>query len=81
MVGRWSDAYGRRPFLIVTFIFASMPVLVLFFNLHYNTSMYFYYPAQVSFCFNLGCMFYMFSFGGGDASDRVGGLQPKSRSL
>ena len=47
MVGRWSDAYGRRPFLILTFIFASMPVLVLFFNLHYQTSMYFYYPAQV----------------------------------
>ena len=48
MVGRWSDAYGRRPFLILTFVFASLPVMVLFFNLHFKTSMYFYYPAQAS---------------------------------
>lgn len=46
-VGKWSDAYGRQPFLLLTFVCASFPVLVLYFNLNYGLSMYFYFPAQV----------------------------------
>lgn len=50
LVGKWSDAYGRQPFLLVTFICSSFPVLVLFFNFNYGLSMYFYFPAQVTLC-------------------------------
>jgi len=48
MVGRWSDAYGRQPFLVMTFVCASFPVMVLFLNLHFGISMFFYFPAQVT---------------------------------
>lgn len=46
LIGKWSDCYGRQPFLVLTFVCASFPVLVLFFNLNYGLSMYFYFPAQ-----------------------------------
>ena len=46
LVGKFSDAYGRRPFLAATFICASFPVMVLCFHLNFGLSMYFYFPAQ-----------------------------------
>lgn len=47
LVGRWSDAYGRKPFLIICFALASLPVLVLVLHMRYNISLLFYFPAQV----------------------------------
>ncbi|KAK9787487.1 hypothetical protein WJX73_002756 [Symbiochloris irregularis] len=47
LVGRWSDAYGRKPFLIICFLLASLPVLVLVLHMCYQLPLYFYFPAQV----------------------------------
>ena len=47
LVGKWSDVYGRKPFLMMTFICASFTITVLFLNLNFGVSMFFYFPAQV----------------------------------
>ena len=49
-VGRWSDAYGRKLFLVVCFSFAALPVLILTLHMQYGLSLYFYFPASVRPC-------------------------------
>ena len=49
-MGRWSDAYGRKPFLIICFLLASLPVLVLVLHMVYQLPLYFYFPAQARAC-------------------------------
>ena len=46
-VGRWSDAYGRKPFLVICYSFACLPVLILTLHMQYGLSLYFYFPASV----------------------------------
>ena len=46
-MGRWSDAYGRRPFLVLCFIFAGLPVIVLTLHIQYHISLYYYFPVMV----------------------------------
>ncbi len=47
MIGSWSDKYGRKPFLIIAFSTASLPLLVILLHLQFGLSMLFYFPAQV----------------------------------
>ncbi len=47
MIGSWSDKYGRKPFLIIAFSTASLPLLVILLHLQFGVSMLFYFPAQV----------------------------------
>lgn len=59
LVGRWSDAYGRKPFLIICFLLASLPVLVLVLHMCYQLPLYFYFPAQawtLAHSFACSCM-------------------------
>ena len=51
MVGSWSDLYGRKPFLVVGFFTALLPVSVVSLHLTFPglVSLYLYYPASVSF--------------------------------
>ncbi|DBA82924.1 hypothetical protein WJX77_008143 [Trebouxia sp. C0004] len=46
MIGSWSDKYGRKPFLIIAFSTASLPLLVILLHLQFGLSMLFYFPAQ-----------------------------------
>ena len=46
-MGRWSDAYGRKPFLVICYSFACLPVLILTLHMQYDVSLYFYFPASV----------------------------------
>lgn len=46
MIGSWSDKYGRKPFLIIAFSTASLPLLVILLHLQFGVSMLFYFPAQ-----------------------------------
>ena len=48
MIGSWSDKYGRKPFLIIAFSTASLPLLVILCHLQFGLSMLFYFPAQAS---------------------------------
>lgn len=47
MIGNWSDKYGRKPFMVMGFATASLPLLVILLNLQFGVSMLFYFPAQV----------------------------------
>ena len=47
MIGSWSDKYGRKPFLIIAFSTASLPLMVILLHLRFGLSMLFYFPAQV----------------------------------
>ena len=51
MIGSWSDKYGRKPFLIIAFSTASLPLLVILLHLQFGLSMLFYFPAQVTSLF------------------------------
>ena len=39
LVGRWSDVYGRKPFMIVALVFSALPAAVLVCYLHLGTSL------------------------------------------
>ena len=47
MIGNWSDKYGRKPFMVMGFATASLPLLVILLHLQFGVSMLFYFPAQV----------------------------------
>ena len=47
MVGRWSDVYGRKPFLLLALICAWAPILVLMLHIRHGLSLYYLFPAQV----------------------------------
>lgn len=46
VVGRWSDAYGRKPFLILSFACGGAQVIVLLLYITRGTSLLWYFPAQ-----------------------------------
>lgn len=48
MVGTWSDVWGRRPFLLMSMCFGSLPLAVLLCHLKLGTSLLLYYPASVA---------------------------------
>jgi MFS family permease len=48
MVGTWSDVWGRRPFLLLSMCFGSLPLAVLLCHLKLGTSLLLYYPASVA---------------------------------
>ena len=54
-MGRWSDAYGRKPFLVICYSFACLPVLILTLHMQYDVSLYFYFPASVRALLLLYC--------------------------
>ena len=48
MVGRWSDAYGRKPFLLLSFLCGGAQVFALLTYLTLGTSLFWMFPAQAS---------------------------------
>ena len=46
LIGRWSDRYGRRPFIAVFLMVASVPPFILAAHINYGLSLYYYFPAQ-----------------------------------
>lgn len=48
MVGRWSDGYGRKPFLILSFLCGGAQVFALLAYLKLGTSLFWMFPAQAS---------------------------------
>lgn len=48
LIGRWSDRYGRRPFLALFLTVAVVPPLLMAAHVNYGLSLYYYFPAQVS---------------------------------
>ena len=48
MVGRWSDAYGRKPFLLLSFLCGGAQVFALLSYLTLGTSLFWMFPAQAS---------------------------------
>ena len=46
VVGHWSDAYGRKPFLILSFACGGAQVFVLLLYITRGTSLLWYFPAQ-----------------------------------
>ncbi|CAL8465277.1 g4812 [Coccomyxa elongata] len=48
VVGRWSDAYGRKPFLILSFACGGAQVIVLLLYITWGTSLLWYFPAQAA---------------------------------
>ncbi|KAK9864269.1 hypothetical protein WJX84_011024 [Apatococcus fuscideae] len=46
LVGHWSDTYGRKPFLILAYLTACGPALVVLLHLTTGLSLYFYYFAN-----------------------------------
>ena len=53
MVGRWSDAYGRKPFLLLSFLCGGAQVFALLTYLTLGTSLFWMFPAQASSGSNL----------------------------
>jgi len=47
VVGRWSDGYGRKPFLILSFLCGGAQVFALLGYLTLGTSLFWIFPAQV----------------------------------
>lgn len=47
VVGRWSDAYGRKPFLVLSFACGGAQVVALLLSITMGTSLFWYFPAQV----------------------------------
>ena len=48
LIGRWSDRYGRRPFIAAFLVVASVPPFILAAHINYGLSLYYYFPAQAS---------------------------------
>ena len=46
LIGRWSDRYGRRPFIAVFLVVASVPPFILAAHINYGLSLYYYFPTQ-----------------------------------
>ena len=46
VVGRWSDWYGRKPFLLLSFLCGGAQVFALLSYLTLGTSLFFMFPAQ-----------------------------------
>lgn len=46
LIGRWSDRYGRRPFLALFLLIAMVPPLLMAAHVIFGLSLYFYFPAQ-----------------------------------
>ena len=47
VVGRWSDAYGRKPFLVLSFACGGAQVVALLLYITWGTSLFWYFPASV----------------------------------
>ena len=47
VIGRWSDAYGRKPFLVLSFTCGGAQVVALLLYITMGTSLFWYFPAQV----------------------------------
>ena len=47
-MGHWSDTIGRKPFLILAYLTACGPAVVVLLHLTMGLSLYFYYFANVS---------------------------------
>ncbi|KAK9805503.1 hypothetical protein WJX72_001711 [[Myrmecia] bisecta] len=46
MIGSWSDVYGRKPFLLLSFAITSLHEIVLLLHLSFGLSLLWYFPAQ-----------------------------------
>ncbi|EIE23230.1 MFS general substrate transporter [Coccomyxa subellipsoidea C-169] len=46
VVGRWSDAYGRKPFLVLSFACGGAQVVALLLYITWGTSLFWYFPAS-----------------------------------
>ena len=38
-MGRWSDAHGRKPFMLLAMVFNALPACVLVLYLYFGTSL------------------------------------------
>ena len=47
MVGRWSDAYGRKRFMMLSLTCSAAQMIALLLYLTRGTSLFFFFPCQV----------------------------------
>ena len=47
LVGRWSDTFGRKPFLLAAALSAAASLSVVWFHIQLGIHLYWYYVVQV----------------------------------